>query len=291
MVSEKRRTSLREAWKKRKAKWPNGMPPWQRTSLKEVHNRPEVKERHRQATLKRLSQESHLPKRDTPIELKLRSAMEEAGISFSTQQKLLNKYIVDFLVTGKPLIIEADGYSHRLPRGKARDEIRDSNLIAAGYTVMRFPGFQIHLNSGGCAKEIRKVMDSLPGEVPSTMVVIIGNQNGASNPMYGKIPWNKGISTKTNAKWKEAYARSRETCKKNGFGDRIKARWAEYRSKTDWNQVLIDYSTLHSAKEVSKKHGIGKNQVYHFLRKLGVALNGRAYNKGRPPKYSSQDIV
>ena len=59
------------------------------------------------------------------------------GYDFHRQKPLLN-YIADFYCAELDLVIELDGRSHTFEEVVANDEIRTSELEAAGLTVLRF---------------------------------------------------------------------------------------------------------------------------------------------------------
>ena len=78
----------------------------------------------------------------------LHRALRKAGISFSTQQPLLGRYVADILITQKPVVIEADGNMHLHAKSRERDAQRDADMRAAGYKVYRFAGGP----SAGCRR-------------------------------------------------------------------------------------------------------------------------------------------
>lgn len=59
------------------------------------------------------------------------------GYKFKRQRPVLN-YIADFMCQDLLLIIEVDGITHEDPQQQIRDRIRQQNLEAAGFTVLRF---------------------------------------------------------------------------------------------------------------------------------------------------------
>lgn len=92
---------------------------------------------------------------NTPIERRLHDALMEAGIGFSTQRRLVGRYVVDILVSQAPVVIEADGVRHRVhPENQQRDAIRDAAHEAAGYRVFRFTGSQINSDAVACIREV-----------------------------------------------------------------------------------------------------------------------------------------
>ena len=59
------------------------------------------------------------------------------GYDFHRQKPLLN-YIADFYCHELDLVIELDGYSHRIEEVMIKDEIKEDDLKKYGITVLRF---------------------------------------------------------------------------------------------------------------------------------------------------------
>jgi very-short-patch-repair endonuclease len=70
------------------------------------------------------------------------------GYKFKRQRPVLN-YIADFMCQDLLLIIEVDGITHEDPQQQIRDQIRQKNLEAAGFTVLRFSDREVlyHMES------------------------------------------------------------------------------------------------------------------------------------------------
>lgn len=126
--------------------------------LKEHANRPEVKEKMRQRLLKRLPTMNG-PCRNSPLEKMLETMLKEAKLSYNAQKVMLNRYVVDFLLLDYPIIIEADGSVHRLPRNKAHDKERDRLLSEAGYKTFRFTGTEINNSPAACINVVLAYID------------------------------------------------------------------------------------------------------------------------------------
>lgn len=63
--------------------------------------------------------------------------MEEAGIVIESQAKL-GKWVVDFLLVGTPIVVEADGsYWHSKEKVRERDARKDAELRLIGIDVHR----------------------------------------------------------------------------------------------------------------------------------------------------------
>ena len=75
--------------------------------------------------------------RPTSIERIVSTVLDAIGIAYSSQHQV-GRYVVDFFVPSKSLVIEADGdYWHSLPERRVKDEQRDAYLRLSGYTVLR----------------------------------------------------------------------------------------------------------------------------------------------------------
>jgi very-short-patch-repair endonuclease len=116
---------------------------------------PEFAEKSRQALLQRLPR-MRGPAVNTAIERRLHDALRAAGIGFSTQSLLLERYLVDIELRQARIVIEADGAQHMLRDKKLADAERDAALTAAGYRVFRFTGSEINTDAARC---IRRVID------------------------------------------------------------------------------------------------------------------------------------
>jgi very-short-patch-repair endonuclease/alpha-D-ribose 1-methylphosphonate 5-triphosphate synthase subunit PhnG len=92
---------------------------------------------------------------NTPIERRLQDSLMEAGIGFSTQRRVVGRYVVDILVNQAPVVIEADGVRHRIHAANLeRDAIRDAAHEAAGYRVFRFTGSEINTDATACIQQV-----------------------------------------------------------------------------------------------------------------------------------------
>jgi len=64
------------------------------------------------------------------------------GYQFRRQRPVLN-YIADFMCKELLLIIEVDGITHDSQEGYRRDQKKDADLRAAGFTVLRFSNWEV----------------------------------------------------------------------------------------------------------------------------------------------------
>ena len=65
------------------------------------------------------------------------------------RQKIIGKYIVDFLIPSAMLVIEVDGAQHYSEKGLENDRQRDAFLRSEGYSVLRYSNSDIMTISTG----------------------------------------------------------------------------------------------------------------------------------------------
>ena len=75
------------------------------------------------------------------------------------RQKVLGKYIVDFYIAEKKIVIEVDGRQHLLPEHKYADEQRDAALASWGIVVLRYSNDSIRNHFNTVAADILKNLD------------------------------------------------------------------------------------------------------------------------------------
>jgi very-short-patch-repair endonuclease len=104
---------------------------------------------------------------NTPIECRLHDALKAAGIGFTTQKRLVGRYVVDVSVHQMPVVIEADGAMHHSgAKAQSRDAVRDAAHEAAGYRVFRFTGSQINTDAAECVRKVVDACGLVPDEEP-----------------------------------------------------------------------------------------------------------------------------
>ena len=59
------------------------------------------------------------------------------------RQKVIGKYIVDFYIASKKIVIEVDGIQHLTPENLLYDHKRDEYLKNLGLTILRYPNERI----------------------------------------------------------------------------------------------------------------------------------------------------
>ncbi len=161
---------------------------WREASRKHWDD-PAWREEQRKKWLERLPGMQAPPNGGSPLETFLHRALRKAGISFSTQRKLLGRYVADILITQKPVVIEADGNMHLHAKSRERDAQRDADMRAAGYEVFRFNGRDISRDADGCVRKVIEATGLTPDAVP-----VFDIRNGLmaeANPRWkgGKPEW------------------------------------------------------------------------------------------------------
>jgi very-short-patch-repair endonuclease len=205
-----------------------------RANHKMACNRPEVKAAHREALLRRF-EESRVtgPSAGSPLEKLLHGALKRAGVSFTTQRRKLNRYVVDIELLQVPVVIEADGLKHQLERQKAKDVIRDAALTEAGYQVFRFTGTEINAGPDAC---IRRVIEAT-GVVPDLEPIADIRRGARGSDNHNWRPDSKVEHTCTQCGKVFVRYRSNRTYKKTFCSQKCYGSWMSEHS--DENPVYV----------------------------------------------------
>lgn len=108
------------------------------------------------------------PLSNTPIERLMHDALKAAGIGFTTQERLVGRYVVDIRINQAPVVIEADGAQfHARPDAQAKQAIRDAAHEAAGYRMFHFTGKEIGADAAGCVRRVMDACGLVPDEEPA----------------------------------------------------------------------------------------------------------------------------
>ena len=84
-----------------------------------------------------LRRSTHLA--DSPMESRIRVAIEDAGLPLPVLQHRVGPYLLDLAYPDLKIAVEYDGREHLTPARARRDLRRQAYLTAAGWTVLRFP--------------------------------------------------------------------------------------------------------------------------------------------------------
>ena len=77
------------------------------------------------------------------------------------RQKNIGRYIVDFYIATKKIVIELDGIQHGAPENAEKDSIRDAYLQKMGITVLRYRNTDIHQKFDDVCRNILHHLDLL----------------------------------------------------------------------------------------------------------------------------------
>lgn len=91
-------------------------------------------------------------KSSTKVERILADALIKNKIPFEFR-KIINKKEIDFLIKGK-LVVELDGVHHLLKRKQRSDAVKNTELLAAGYSIYRISARQFR-------KDINKIINRI----------------------------------------------------------------------------------------------------------------------------------
>lgn len=108
-----------------------------------------------------------VPTAGTPIECRLHDALMAVGIGFTTQKRLVGRYVVDISIHQAPVVIEADGARHHTAtKAQQRGAVRDAAHEAAGYRIFHFTGSEINTDAVQCIHEVIDACGLLPDKEP-----------------------------------------------------------------------------------------------------------------------------
>lgn len=133
--------SMKEEWKTRKK---NG---WKFSDSS--------KQKIRKNVIKHLKDNSL--KQDTSIELKIKEVLEENNIQYEHPFKFNDKFLCDFAIVDKKIIVECDGdYWHNREDIKKRDRSKNAYIRKCGWEILRFWEKDINNNINMCKNKIIK---------------------------------------------------------------------------------------------------------------------------------------
>ncbi len=74
------------------------------------------------------------------------------------RQMVIGKYIVDFCIPEKRIVIEIDGFQHGTAKNMAADLVRDKWLASNGYRVLRYDNREINQKFDFVCMDIENVL-------------------------------------------------------------------------------------------------------------------------------------
>lgn len=148
---------------------------------------PEGRQAARERLLRRTTEGRPLT-RPTTLETLCAKALASVGLRFEFQYRV-GDFLVDFKLRDYPIVIEADGWQHRLKEHQMRDAERDAILRSQGLTVFRFTGVQLHRSAQACvafAMDYIRMQHGQCAIAPYTLTPDWGALTGEKNPAWGK---------------------------------------------------------------------------------------------------------
>jgi very-short-patch-repair endonuclease len=261
---------------------------------REAHKRatatPEFAEKSRQALLKRLPS-MRGPATNTPIERRLHDALKAAGIGFTTQSCLLDRYLVDIELHQAPILIEADGAQHTLRDQKAKDAERDAALTAAGYRIFRFTGSEINRNAAECVHRVVEACDLTPDVNP--VYEIRTRFAGPDHPRWSQVKFTCDQCGTEFSKPPSHRASEHAFCNQQCYGDWLREHPEvnSRRLQRDWTGLAELYDAGMSLKQLGVHFGCSNSAIRTAMRELGIKIRptggrrvpGGFYQAGESP--------
>jgi very-short-patch-repair endonuclease/Mor family transcriptional regulator len=250
-------------------------PEW-REAHKRASQTPEFRQKSREALLRRLPS-MRGPATNTPIEQRLRDAFMKAGIGFTTQSLLLERYLVDFELHQARVVVEADGAQHALRDRKLKDAERDAELADAGYRVFRFTGSQINRDALECVQSVVGACCLTPESEP--VYEIRTRFAGPDHPRWkgGPAEFTCAQCSVTFAKPRQHRTGERTFCTQECYGDWLREHPDEASSvgrrvQRDWSDLAALYASGMSTKQLAKHYGCGQPAILKTMRRLGIPV-------------------
>lgn len=223
---------------------------WREASRKHWED-PEWREQQRKKWLERLPSMQASRNGGSPLEKYLHRALAKEGISFSTQRELLGRYVVDILVTQKPVVIEADGNMHLHRVQAAKDAERNAAMRAAGYEVYRFHGKLICNDADGCVRQVIEAAGLVADAEP-----VFDIRNGLmaeANPRWkgGKPEWTCANCGEKFRSWPRGYGKPCITCSRACQVEWQRKTRASVANRRPWGTAkqMVVQSGLHEPRE------------------------------------------
>ena len=142
-----------EETKRKMSETRKGKKAWNKGKKGTVVHSQEYKEHMRQLAAKRVANWDK--NKRTGIELKIAELLTTLEINYEEQKPICNRFVVDFYIPCKNLIIECNGdYWHNRPEQIKRDNARINYLTKCGYKIITLWEHEINENIEQCKEEI-----------------------------------------------------------------------------------------------------------------------------------------
>jgi very-short-patch-repair endonuclease len=230
------------------------------------------REKSRQTLLKRLPS-MRGPATNTAIEQRMQDALKRAGIGFTTQSVLLDRYLVDFELHQAPIVIEADGAQHTLRDQRNKDAERDAALTAAGYRVFRFTGSEINRDAAECVQCAIEACGLTPDHNP--VYEIRTRFAGPAHPRWSQVEFTCEQCGTLFSKPPSHRASEHAFCTQRCYGDWLRDHPETNAGKhlqRDWTGLPELYEAGMSIRQLSEHFKCSNKAIHTAMRKLGVKV-------------------
>lgn len=214
------------------------------------------------------------PSANSPLEKLLHVALKKAGIGFTTQERMLDRYCVDIMINQAHVIIEADGALHYLRLED--DKRRDAELLDHGYRVFRFHGKEINNDPDGCVRQVVEQCGLVPDEEPVFIIrngmVGHNNPNWVGGPQEATCTWCGSTTIKRSKRYIEGGTNM--FCDSQCYGKWMRGRSDNNRKlkHIDWLDVTEAYYGGMSFNDMTARYGCSAQTIRRELARQGVKL-------------------
>ena len=156
----------------------------------------------RERYLRRVARGDPMPRVST-LERMFADALTKSGVSYQAQVPI-HPYIVDFLLADQ-VVVEVDGWQHRIPAHQERDALRDANLNERGFKVFRFTGQQIHRDVSACVRWVQEHA-SIPESASPSAEWLSGKGRRTTKPVSQST--RRKMSAAKRNHWKDPQKRA-----------------------------------------------------------------------------------
>lgn len=109
---------------------------------------------------------------DSVLEPMMHGLLQRYGLPPAEFRARIAGYVVDFWITGTPIVLECDGWAYhgRTMAQHTRDSTRDNDLIMAGYVPVHVTYRMIHRTPGRVAAQIRAALSRWSSASPADVM-------------------------------------------------------------------------------------------------------------------------
>jgi very-short-patch-repair endonuclease len=94
----------------------------------------------------------------SPMESRIRIAIEDAGLPMPVLQYRVGPYFLDLAYPERKIALEYDGRTHLTPERARRDLNRQAYVTRDGWTVIRFPASVVLYETWKIPRDLRRLL-------------------------------------------------------------------------------------------------------------------------------------